>query len=135
VDQATLTIGKLAAAAGVSASAIRYYERRGVMPEPERAAGQRRYRPDAIARLHTIRSAQQAGFSLDEIAELLRGADDGASAAALRDLAERKLPHVDAVIERAKLMRRWLELAAECRCASLDVCGLFAEAERPYGPA
>jgi DNA-binding transcriptional MerR regulator len=127
VEEATLTIGKLAAAGGVNASAVRYYERRGLMPEPERVSGQRRYGPDAVARLRTIRAAQQAGLSLDEIAQLLVGADDGESAQALRRLAERKLPDVDALIERAETMKRWLELAAECRCGSLDVCGLFAD--------
>jgi len=126
VDEATLTIGKLAAAAGVNASAVRYYERRGLMPEPERLSGQRRYGPDAIAQLRTIRAAQQAGLSLEEIAQLLAGADDGKSAETLRALAERKLPDVEAVIDRAETMKRWLVLAAECRCGSLDDCDLFA---------
>jgi DNA-binding transcriptional MerR regulator len=126
VEEATLTIGRLAAAGGVNASAVRYYERRGLMPEPERVSGQRRYGREAIARLRTIRAAQQAGLSLDEIAQLLIGADDGAAAEALRELAERRLPDVEALIDRAETMRRWLELAAECRCASLDVCDLFA---------
>jgi MerR family transcriptional regulator, redox-sensitive transcriptional activator SoxR len=126
----TLTIGKLAAAGGVNASAVRYYERRGLMPEPERIGGQRRYAPDAIARLRTIRAAQQAGLSLEEIAQLLAGADDGESAETLRALAERKLPEIEALIERAQTMKGWLELAAECRCESLDVCELFAPATR-----
>jgi MerR family transcriptional regulator, redox-sensitive transcriptional activator SoxR len=126
VEEATLTIGKLAAAAGVNASAVRYYERRGLMPEPERVGGQRRYGPDAVARLRTIRASQQAGLSLEEIAQLLAGADDGESAETLRALAERKLPDVEALIDRAEAMKGWLELAAECRCGSLDVCDLFA---------
>jgi DNA-binding transcriptional MerR regulator len=126
MDEATLTIGKLAAAGGVNTSAVRYYERRGLMPQPERVSGQRRYAPEAIARLRTIRAAQQAGLSLDEIAQLLNGAEDGAAAEALRDLAERKLPDVEELISRAETMKGWLELAAQCRCASLDVCDLFA---------
>lgn len=136
MEEATLTIGKLAAAGGVNASAVRYYERRGLMPEPERVGGQRRYGLEAIARLRTIRAAQHAGLSLDEIAQLLTGAEDGAAAEALRDLAERKLPDVEALIQRAQTMKRWLELAAECRCASLDVCDLFAaDAPSPTLPA
>jgi MerR family transcriptional regulator, redox-sensitive transcriptional activator SoxR len=133
VNEATLTIGKLAAAGGVNASAVRYYERRGLMPEPERMSGQRRYGPDSIARLRTIRAAQQAGLSLEEIEQLLAGADDGESAETLRALAERKLPEVEALIDRAEAMKRWLELAAECRCGSLDVCDLFAA--EPPNPA
>jgi MerR family redox-sensitive transcriptional activator SoxR len=126
VEDATLTIGQVAASVGVNASAVRFYERRGVMPEPERAGGQRRYRPDAIARLRTIRAAQQVGLTLTEITQLLDGADDGESAEVLRQLAERRLPDVEALIERAEKMKGWFELAAECRCASLDVCDLFA---------
>jgi MerR family redox-sensitive transcriptional activator SoxR len=126
VDEASLTIGQVAAAVGLNASAVRYYERRGVMPKAARASGQRRYRPDAIARLRTIQAAQQVGLSLTEITQLLAGADNGASAEVLRELAERKLPDVEALIERARKMKGWLELAAECRCTSLDVCDLFA---------
>jgi MerR family transcriptional regulator, redox-sensitive transcriptional activator SoxR len=121
-----LTIGQVAAAVGLNASAVRYYERRGVMPPPERVGGQRRYGADAIARLRTIRAAQQAGLSLAEITQLLAGAEDGESAEVLRQLAVRRLPDVEALIERAQAMKAWLELAAECRCASLDICDLFA---------
>jgi MerR family transcriptional regulator, redox-sensitive transcriptional activator SoxR len=140
VNEASLTIGQVAAAVGLNASAVRYYERRGVMPEPERSSGQRRYRPDAIARLRTIRAAQQVGLSLTEITQLLAGADNGESAEVLRQLAERRLPDVEALIERAQAMKGWLELAAECRCASLDICDLFAvdqpsHASAPREPA
>jgi DNA-binding transcriptional MerR regulator len=123
---APLTIGEVASEVGVNTSAVRYYERRGVMQSPERVAGQRRYGPEAIARLRTIQAAQQAGFTLDEITQLLEGAEDGKAAEALRELAERKLPGVEALIERAEAMKHWLQLAAECRCGSLDVCDLFA---------
>lgn len=126
MEEVTLTIGQVAAAVGLNASAVRYYERRGVMPVPERASGQRRYGPDAIARLRTIRAAQQVGLSLTEIRQLLAGADNGQSAVVLRELAARRLPDVEALIERAQAMKGWLELAAECRCASLDICDLFA---------
>jgi MerR family transcriptional regulator, redox-sensitive transcriptional activator SoxR len=131
MEEATLTIGQVAASVGVNASAVRFYERRGVLPQPERVSGQRRYRPDAIARLRTIQAAQQVGLSLTEITQLLAGADNGESAEVLRELAERRLPDVEALIERAEKMKVWLELAAECRCASLDVCDLFAADDQP----
>ena len=124
---ATLTVGQVAAEVGINASAVRYYERVGVLPPPGRVSGQRRYAPDTVDRLRTIKAAQQAGFSLEEITQLLQGAEDGHAAEELRALAERKLPDVEALIERAEAMKRWLQLAAECRCGSLDVCGLFAE--------
>ena len=123
----TLTIGEVATAVGLNTSAVRYYERVGVLPQPERVSGQRRYLPEAIDQLRTIQAAQQAGFSLEEITQLLRGVEDGRAAEELRVLAERKLPDVEALIERAEAMKRWLELASECRCGSLDVCALFRE--------
>ena len=128
---ATLTVGQVAAAAGINASAVRYYERVGVLPLPERVSGQRRYSPDTVDRLQTIQAAQQAGFSLEEITQLLRGAEDGKAAEELRVLAERKLPDVEALIERAQTMKQWLELASDCRCGSLDVCRLFSSRPNP----
>jgi MerR family transcriptional regulator, redox-sensitive transcriptional activator SoxR len=132
----TLTIGALAAQFGLNTSAIRYYERVGVLPEPARDSGQRRYGPDAVRRLEVLEVAKQAGFSLDEARVLLQSADRGTPAfEALRDLAARKLPEIDALIIRAQAMRDWMRTAADCSCTSLDVCALFepgrAAAARP----
>lgn len=126
--EATLSIGEVAARAGVSVSAVRYYERRGLMPEPERVGGQRRYRSAAVQRLGVIVTAKQAGLTLDEVGVLLAAADDGAPAyVQLQGLASRKLPQVDALIERAEAMRGWLLAAAECRCETLSACALFEQ--------
>jgi DNA-binding transcriptional MerR regulator len=132
MEEATLTIGEVAEAVGLKASAVRYYERRGVMPQPERASGQRRYGTDAVARLRTIRAAQQVGLSLTDITQLLADTHDGKSVEVLRQLAERKLPDVEELIARAQAMKAWLQLAADCRCASLDVCDLFAADDSPH---
>ena len=115
----TLTIGQLAARAGIATSAIRFYERSGVLPPPDRVGGQRRYGPDALRRLEVLAVAKRAGFTLDEVRVLLE------SGAPLRDLAARKLPDVEALIARALDMRTWLVHASQCDCASLDVCALF----------
>ena len=88
----TLSIGEVASRAGVRASSIRYYESVGVLPEPVRESGRRRYGPDAVDRLRAIAVAQQAGFSLDEISELLDGSEGGEVSGRLRELAKRKLP-------------------------------------------
>jgi DNA-binding transcriptional MerR regulator len=117
-----LTIGQLAERAGINPSAIRFYERTGVLPAPDRVAGRRRYGPDAVRRLEVLEAAKRAGFSLAECRTLLQGADGGT----LRALAARKLPAVDALVERAEAVRRWMRAAADCDCASLDVCALFA---------
>jgi MerR family redox-sensitive transcriptional activator SoxR len=123
---ATLSIGEVASRAGVNVSAIRFYERRGLLPEPERVSGRRRYTVATVQRLGVIDSAKQAGFSLDEVGVLLASTDEGAPAhEQLRALAARKLPEVDALIERAEAMRGWLTAASSCGCDTLDACDLF----------
>jgi MerR family redox-sensitive transcriptional activator SoxR len=128
-----LSIGEVARRAGVKTSSIRYYEAIGVLPTPERESGQRRYELTAVDRLKAIGVAQQAGFSLDEIRELLDGSENGEASERLRSLAERKLPEVEELIARAQAMRAWLETATGCNCSSLDVCALFGggDDERP----
>ena len=126
MDTDSLTIGQLARQAGLNTSAIRYYERIGLLPEPDRESGQRRYGPRALRRLHVIDIAKRAGFTLDEAAVLVAGEADGSPIhPQLRELAQRKLPEVDALIERAEAMRRWLSHASSCECETLDVCALF----------
>jgi MerR family redox-sensitive transcriptional activator SoxR len=119
-----LTIGEIARRAGVQATTVRYYESLGVLPEPERVSGQRRYTVDVLRRLAIIDVAQRAGCSLEEIGELFTAADKPASRR-LRALADHKLPQIEALIERAQAVHRWLEVASACDCDTLDVCGLF----------
>jgi MerR family redox-sensitive transcriptional activator SoxR len=131
----TLPIGELARRAGIAVSAIRYYERRGLLPEVERLSGRRRYGSDAVERLRVIEVAKQAGFTLEEARELLDSVDGGAPAhERLRALAERKLPEVEAQIERARAMREWLILASDCGCESLQDCALFLAPVTESGP-
>ena len=133
MTEATLSIGEVAKRAGVNVSAIRYYERNGLLPEPERESGQRRYTDATIRRLGTIDVAKRAGFSLAEVRTLLDSVDGGAPAhEQLRTLAERKLPDVEALIQRAQEMRGWLSLATACGCESLEACALF-DSDVPAG--
>ena len=132
----TLTIGQLAQRAGITTSAIRFYERTGVLPQPERVSGQRRYGPEAVRRLEVLEVAKRAGFSLDEAKVLLQSADAGTPAfEAVRDLAERKLPDIEALIARAQEMRAWMLIATDCSCTTLDVCALFDRPGRANRPA
>lgn len=127
-DWPELTIGEVARRAGVAASAIRYYESIGLLPEPERESGQRRYDESVIGRLAFVRVAQSAGFSLDEITELLEGVDDrDGMSAPMRSLSARKLDEVEALLERTKAMKGWLEVAQECGCSSPAECALFPD--------
>ena len=87
----TLTIGVLPDAAGVNVETIRFYQRKGLMPEPEKPYGSiRRYGAADLARVRFIKSAQRLGFSLEEVGELLK-LEDGARCSEARQLAEQKL--------------------------------------------
>jgi MerR family copper efflux transcriptional regulator len=102
-----MKIGELAKRAGVSTETIRYYEKEGLLPPPERlASGYRVYRPAALERLRVIRVCQQIGFTLDDIADLLEphraiaqaarlGADDAPARQAIRTAAERRLAIIE----------------------------------------
>jgi DNA-binding transcriptional MerR regulator len=127
-DGPQLTIGEVAALAGKNPSAIRYYEQIGLLPEPGRVNGRRRYGPGAVRTLAVIETGQRAGLTLEEIGALLASSpDDAAAVERLREIAERKLPEVTALIERSQLVRDWLECAARCECPSLDQCPLFED--------
>lgn len=121
-----LAIGEVAARAGMSASRIRYYEARGLLPEPERSAGKRRYDETVFGRLAIIDAAQRVGFALEEIRDLL-GARDQPAHERLRQLALLKLPELDDLIARATSVRRVLKICSRCSCESIDVCRMFDE--------
>ncbi|MBV9193650.1 MAG: MerR family transcriptional regulator [Solirubrobacterales bacterium] len=137
-DRTLLTIGEVAARAGMSASRIRYYEARGLLAEPERVAGKRRYRPEVLSQLAIIESSQRVGFALDEIRDLV-GSRDQPAHERLRQLAVMKLPELDELIDRAVSLRRLLEICSKCNCESIDVCRMFDERVLPLrdltGPA
>jgi MerR family redox-sensitive transcriptional activator SoxR len=120
-----LSIGQVAVQAGVRTSSIRYYESVGVLPEPDRVSGQRRYLPEVLTRLGFIDVAQRAGFSLEEIRELLDGSEQDQVSERLQALARRKLPDVEELILRSEAMKGWLQAASDCQCSGLDICALF----------
>jgi MerR family redox-sensitive transcriptional activator SoxR len=126
-EDTTWRIGEVAQRAGVKTSLIRYYEDIGLLPEPGRVSGQRRYDQSVLRRLAVIDVAQRAGMSLGEIRLLVEHGTDPI-AGQLRELAARKLPEIDALIDRAQRVRAWLETATGCNCQSIDECGLFDEA-------
>ena len=125
-----MAIGEVAERAGMSTSRIRYYETRGLLPEPERAAGKRRYDEGVFRRLAIIDAAQRVGFTLEEIRDLL-GSRDELAHERLRDLALLKLPELDDLIARATSVRRVLKICSSCNCESIDVCRMFDERVLP----
>jgi MerR family mercuric resistance operon transcriptional regulator len=110
-----LTIGKLAKQAHVTIETIRYYQRTGLLVEPEKpATGYRHYPVDAIARIRFIKRAQQSGFTLKEIAELL--ALDGEHCDDVRNMAEQKCQQINQQIKDLTALRHVLNnLVSECQ--------------------
>ena len=103
-----LTIGRLADVAGVNVETIRYYQRRGLMAEPDRpTSGHRRYGPAAIKRVRFIKRAQVLGFTLDEVGSML-DLDEACACAETRELAAHKLQVVEERLASLKAMRRAL---------------------------
>jgi MerR family transcriptional regulator, redox-sensitive transcriptional activator SoxR len=126
-----LSIGEVAKLTGKAPSSIRYYEEFGLIEAPERISGRRRYSREVLRTLAVIETAQRAGLSLEEIRLLLQASPtDAAATERLREVAERKLPTLREAIERAEIVRRWLEDAARCHCPTLDDCPLFEDPVR-----
>jgi DNA-binding transcriptional MerR regulator len=116
----SLTIGEVARQAGVAATALRYYEQIGLVPEPARSGGQRRYDDSILARLEVIALCKAAGFSLEEIQLLF--ADDAPGRPASRALAEAKLAEIDAQMDSLARARAVIEWGMRCTCPSIDAC-------------
>jgi len=111
----SLTIGRLAAAASVNVETVRYYQRKGLIDEPERPLNSvRRYSEESVNRIPFIKRAQELGFTLAEIANLL-ALEGGRNCRKTRDLAERKLAIVESRLTDLNRLRRTLrELIARC---------------------
>lgn len=118
-----MKIGELAARAGLNASAIRYYEKMGLLAPPHRSGGQRRYPSDALDRVLLIRFVGEMDFSLTEIKLLLHGLGDNAPIGPRwKKLAHRKITEVQENIQRSLLLKSLLQHLLQCRCPSLQVC-------------
>jgi MerR family mercuric resistance operon transcriptional regulator len=121
-----MTIGKLAKACAVGVETVRYYQRRRLLSEPERGPGQvRRYGADAVARLGFIRRAQDVGFTLEEVRELLK-LGETPNCRGARALAARKLELVEARLGDLRRMRRALiGLIAQCDAGDARRCPII----------
>lgn len=131
-----MAIGEVARRAGINASAIRYYEKVGLLVEPGRVNGRRRYGPEVLDVLAVIRVAQRAGFTIAETRTLMNGfsAEDPPSER-WRALAREKLAEVEALMGRAEAMKRLLERGLRCECLSIQDCALLEEERRPAVPS
>jgi MerR family mercuric resistance operon transcriptional regulator len=117
-----MSIGQLARLAGVHVETVRYYQRRGILSRPERRErGRRRYPTAALERLRFIKRAQQLGFSLREVADLLQL--DAASCAEARTIAEQRLDKIRGRLRDLKAIERALgQLVKRCQSQAGTVC-------------
>jgi MerR family mercuric resistance operon transcriptional regulator len=126
-DRPGLSVGAFAAEAGVNVETIRFYQRKGLLPEPVRSHGRiRRYGARDVARVRFVKSAQRLGFSLDEIAGLLL--EDGTHCEEARAMAEDKLADVRAKLRDLRRIEATLRrLVADCGAARGTIaCPLIA---------
>ena len=120
-----MTIGKLAAAGGVGVETIRFYQRKGLLIEPTRESGIRRYGSDDLRRLRFIRQAQIAGFTLEQIKELLY-LDESDDRNRARQLASSRVEALDAKIAELQAARDALKrLAQECGSSTTGPCPIL----------
>lgn len=121
-----LRSGELAAAAGINVQTLRYYERRGLLDEPDRTLGGHRvYAPETVTVLRVIKAAQRLGFTLDDVADLVeagrhhhgRRASDG-----LQARAAAKLTEVEAKLADLAVIRDTLRAALDAGCDDLMAC-------------
>ena len=121
----SLTIGRLAAAVGVGVETVRFYQRRGLLETPTRDDGIRRYGSEDVRRLRFIKQAQAAGFTLEQIKELL-DLDASDDRSRVRALANERLVALDARIAELKQARDSLKrLAHECGSGSPGACPIL----------
>lgn len=125
-----MTIGKLAAAAGVNVETVRYYQRIGLLAEPAGDGGYRRYGEDALRALQFIRRAKDAGFSLEEVGELLR-LDAVSDRHRIHDLASERLAGLEARLRDLEgLAQRLRELVRRCEVEDGGGCCPIVETFR-----
>ena len=119
-----MTIGEVAKGAGIATSAIRFYEKAGLLKPPLRVNGRRIYSEGAAHQLVIIRFAKANGFTLPEIRLLFRGFPESTPASVRwKKMARGKIAELEASIVKAKAMKEILEsLAAHCHCRTLEQC-------------
>jgi DNA-binding transcriptional MerR regulator len=132
---AGLMIGELARKAGVAPSALRYYEKAGLLPSPARASNRRQYDPNVLGRIRIILLARDAGFSVSETRTFLDGFPGGTRPALRwRAMAKRKIAELDELATRLSQMRFILDASFNCECDRLEDCERLIAAKACCGP-
>ena len=132
---ASLRSGAVARAAGVNQETLRYYERRGLLAEPQRSpGGHRLYPTEAVTVVRVIKAAQRLGFTLDEVAELLQLGRTGRSTAGLQTRMDEKLAEIEARIADLQLVGDTLRSARAAGCDDLIACSHEPRCPIPFAP-
>ncbi len=127
-EPALLSITEVGERTGLQSSALRYYEREGLIQSAGRSGGRRLYNEGVLQRLAVVSLLQEVGFTIGEIAELMNPqAQNG-----WRSLAEDKLHEIDAHMKRVQTGRELLTAALACKCSSLDTCDIVAARRGPH---
>ncbi len=129
MGQQLLSITDVGEATGLQSSALRYYEREGLIEPAGRAGGRRLYDEAVLQRLAVVALLQEVGFTIAEISELFsrRG-----KRIKWRSLAEAKLDEIDAHLERVEAARELLAAALQCECSSLERCDIVTARRGPH---
>jgi len=126
-----VTIGEVAARAALATSAIRYYERTGLLKQPQRKNGRRIYSEEVMHQLVIIEFAKETGFTLSETKLLLHGFPETTPASARwKKMAREKIRELEVALSKTKAMRDMLEAMTSCRCRKLDQCAEGLERNR-----
>ncbi|MFQ6148758.1 MerR family transcriptional regulator [Streptomyces seoulensis] len=116
-----MTIGQLSEATGVPASAIRFWERHGLLPAPERRSGQRRYAPEAVERIVVLRKYQHAGLTLSEVKEFQRAQPHRQA------MIRAKITEIEQRMVGLRHATQLLEHALQCGAEDIVTCPKFRE--------
>lgn len=122
-DRSLLSISEVGEATGLQSSALRYYEKVGLIRPAARVGGRRQYRSDVLQRLAAIALFQEAGFTIAEVKQLL-GA--GGSNERFRSMADQKIREIDAHMARVAAAKELLVAALRCHCSGIDTCELVS---------
>lgn len=126
-----MSIGEVGRRAEIATSAIRYYEREGLLPRPLRISGQRRFDKSILGRLEMIKIARDAGFTIAETRIFLTGFPNGTKPSVRwQSMAERKLQEIESAIQKSRRMKTLLKSSFRCGCPEIADCERAIAAKR-----
>jgi MerR family redox-sensitive transcriptional activator SoxR len=132
----SMSIGQVARTCGLAPSAIRYYEKAGLLPRPMRVSSQRRYDAQLLGRLRLLQVAREAGFTIAETRTFVSGfSANTPPAVRWRSLARRKLTEIETQMQQLQRMKTLLESSFHCHCLSIEDCARFIGEATPVDPA